>query len=68
MSAELGLATHDRPRRAPFAELGQVEEKAYREDSARAADTEVRALLAAAHERVPSTLQQHDAPLRALAA
>ena len=68
MSDELGLATYDRPRQAPFAEFARLEERPYSEDTARAVDAEVRALLAAAHQRVRATLEQHDSVLRALAA
>ena len=66
MTQALGLATYEEARR-PFLDAPHISEKEYSEDTARTVDTEVRSILAAAHERVRATLEQHEAALRALA-
>jgi cell division protease FtsH len=67
MSDALGLATYEPPRQALFLDVGHAGEKEYSEDTARKVDTEVRSVLAAAHERVRATLEQHEPALSALA-
>ena len=68
MSAGLGLATyHETPRPLFLDDAMHVREQAYSDDTARAVDTEVRTLLADAHERARTTLAQHDRALRTLA-
>ena len=66
MSDALGLATYE-PRRPVFLDAGASLGKEYSEHTARGVDLEVRALLAAAHERVHATLKQHESALRELA-
>jgi cell division protease FtsH len=56
MSAELGLATFEEPRAAPFMPLPQTT-RSYSERTAQAVDEEVRKILAEAHERVLATLE-----------
>jgi len=68
MSDALGLATYEEPRRALFLDVARAERPEYSDDTARAVDAEVRALLGAAHERVRATLAKHESELRALAA
>ena len=67
MSDALGLATYEEPRRPLFLDLGHLDRKEYSEDTARAVDREVRALLDTAHQRVRATLEQHEPALRAVA-
>ena len=67
MSNALGLATYERARRPLFLDIAQPEAREYSEDTSRAVDAEVRALLDAAHQRTRATLEQHEAALRALA-
>ena len=68
MSDALGLATYEEPRRALFFDVARAERPEYSDDTARAVDGEVRALLNAAHQRVRATLAEHEPALRALAA
>jgi cell division protease FtsH len=67
MSDTLGLATYEEPRYGMFLDARRTNEKEYSDDTARAVDAEVRALLDAAHKRVRATLEEHEAALRALA-
>jgi cell division protease FtsH len=67
MSDALGLATYEEPRELLFPEPGHRAEREYSEDTSRAVDREVRALLDAAHLRVRATLEQYEPALRAVA-
>jgi cell division protease FtsH len=67
MSERLGLATYEAPRTAMFLGVDAAARKEYSEDTARAIDAEIRALLEAAHERVRDTLTTKRVMLEALA-
>jgi len=68
MSAELGLATFEEPRSAPFLHTPLPESvRNYSERTAQAIDAEVRTLLADAQGRVRATLIERRAQLDALA-
>ena len=67
MSEALGLATYEDPRRPLFFDGGHLDRMELSQDTARAVDVEVRALLDTAHRRVRGTLEQHEPALRALA-
>ena len=67
MSDALGLATYEQPRRTPFLEGVRSTGQEYSEHTARSVDTEIRALLEAAHARARATLAEHRDALQALA-
>jgi len=67
MSERLGLATYEAPRSPIFLRVDGGAEKEYSEDSARTIDSEIRALMEAAHGRVRDTLTTKRGVLEALA-
>ena len=67
MSEALGLATYEAPRHALYLDVPMPAPKEYSEDTARSIDAEVRALLAAAHDRVRQTLTDRRPVLETIA-
>src|SRR5262249_34949112 len=67
MSERLGIATYEEPRPAIVLKARTSGEREYSEDTARAIDGEIRALLKAAHERVRDTLTTKRTVLEMLA-
>ena len=67
MSEALGLGVYEAPRPLVFLDVPGAAAREYSEDTAQAIDAEVRALLAAAHERVRGTLTERRAALEAIA-
>jgi cell division protease FtsH len=67
MSEALGLSVYEAPRQMLFLDVPAAAAREYSEETARRIDAEVRALLAAARDRVRQTLTQRRAALDTLA-
>ena len=67
MSATLGLTVYDPPRQALFLDVPAASAREYSEETARGIDGAIRALLAAAHDRVRGTLSERRTALDAVA-
>ena len=67
MSEALGLTMYDPPRQALFLDVPAASAREYSEETARGIDGEIRALLAAAHDRVRGTLSERRTALDAVA-
>jgi cell division protease FtsH len=67
MSEAIGLPTFEQPRRALFLDVPSMAQREYSEATARVIDSEVRKLLAAAHDRVQHTLLEQRGVLESLA-
>ena len=67
MSEALGLTVYDPPRQALFLDVPTAAKREYSEETARGIDAEIRALLAAARDRVRRTLTERRGALDALA-
>ena len=67
MSEALGLSVYDAPRQALFLDVPAAITREYSDETARGIDAEIRALLAAARDRVRHTLTERRAALEAIA-